>query len=44
MDAMNWLMFANAAFWLGLGFYIAFMGRAQARLEKRVRQWDDNHG
>lgn len=43
MTAINWLMGANAALWLGLGAYVAFLARAQKNLERRVRQWENDH-
>ena len=37
MNALNWLMAANAVLWLGLGAYLARMALAQRHLERRVR-------
>ncbi|MCH5277007.1 MAG: CcmD family protein [Desulfovibrionaceae bacterium] len=36
MNALNWLVAANALLWLGLGAYVAWMARAQRHLEQRV--------
>lgn len=36
MNALNWLMAANAVLWLGLGAYLARLARVQRRLERRV--------
>lgn len=36
MDTLTWVMAANAAVWLGLGFYLAFIGAAQRRLSARL--------
>ena len=44
MSAMSWLMWANIAFWLGLGVYLAFLARNQKLLRDRASQWEDNHG
>lgn len=43
MTALHWLMTANAALWLGLGAYLAFIARAQKALEQRVRQMEMEH-
>lgn len=38
MDTLTWVVGANAAVWLGLGAYLAFMGVAQRRLAARLAQ------
>ena len=38
MDTLTWVVAANAAVWLGLGAYLAFMGVAQRRLAARLAQ------
>lgn len=43
MTAIDWLMGANAALWLGLGAYLAFLARTQKHLQRRVRQWENDH-
>ncbi len=43
MSALHWLMIANAALWLGLGLYLAFIVQTQKRLEERVRQGEMEH-
>ena len=40
MTAVTWLIVANAALWIGLGLYVARMGAAQKKLERRVAQWE----
>jgi CcmD family protein len=35
-----YLFAANAAVWLGLGGYLFFMARANARLERRLAQME----
>lgn len=36
MNALHWLMAANALLWLGLGAYVAWMARSQRHLEQRI--------
>ncbi len=43
MTAVTWLMAANAALWIGLGLYVAFLASAQKRLERRMAQWEADH-
>lgn len=43
MTALNWLICANIALWLGLGAYLAYLARHQKQLLDRVRQWGDRH-
>lgn len=38
MDTLTWVVAANAAVWLGLGAYLAFMGVTQRRLAARLAQ------
>lgn len=40
IDAINWLMAANAAIWLGIGCYAAFLGAKQKRLALRLKQFE----
>lgn len=43
MSAISWLIAANAALWIGLGLYVAFLARTQKNLEIRLRQWESDH-
>lgn len=43
MEALDWLMAANAALWIGLGLYLAFLARTQKRLERRAALWEAHH-
>ena len=43
MTAYSWLILANAALWLGLGFYIARLASAQHSLMRRMKQLEDFH-
>lgn len=38
MDAIHWLMAANAALWIGFGAYLSFLIGKQRALETRVAQ------
>lgn len=40
MDAIIWLMAANAVVWLGFGAYLAFMGSRQRELAARFARWE----
>lgn len=40
MQSSQWLLYANAAVWLGVGAYLFFIARAQQRLERRLRQME----
>ncbi|MFI3272299.1 MAG: CcmD family protein [Pseudomonadota bacterium] len=40
METSQWLLYANASVWLGLGAYLFFVARAQQRLERRLRQME----
>ena len=47
MNALHWLMAANALLWLGLGAYAARLARAQRHLEQRIlrqEETEENHG
>ena len=43
MTAVSWLMAANAALWIGLGLYTAFLAASQKRLERRLSQGEADH-
>ena len=36
MTALSWLMLANMALWIGLGFFVAFLALSQKKLDKRL--------
>ena len=38
MNSYEWILYAGAAVWIGLGLYLAFLASRQAKLSKRVRQ------
>ena len=38
MDTLTWVAAANAAVWIGLGGYLAFLGVTQRRLAARLAQ------
>ena len=40
MDTLYWLMGANAAVWIGLGAYLAFLGARQRALALRLARWE----
>ncbi|MDO5484537.1 MAG: CcmD family protein [Desulfovibrionaceae bacterium] len=40
MDTLTWLVLANAAVWLGIGGYLAFLAIQQHRLAVRLSQWE----
>lgn len=40
MDTLTWIIMANAAVWIGLGAYLAFMGAHQRSLAARLAQWE----
>ena len=40
MDTLTWIIMANAAVWVGLGAYLAFMGSRQRALAARLAQWE----
>lgn len=43
MQGTDWLLYANAAVWLGIGGYLFFVSRAQASFEQRLRQMEMLH-
>lgn len=47
MPALDWLMYANIAVWIGLGAYLALVARAQSALTRRLEHMemeaDDEH-
>ncbi len=43
MTALTWLMAANAALWIGLGLYTAFLAASHKKLERRIAQWESDH-
>ena len=38
MEALFWIMLANAAMWIGLGAYVAFLAFRQQNLQQRIRR------
>ena len=38
MDSYEWILYAGAAVWAGLGLYLCVLARKQANLSRRVRQ------
>ena len=40
MDAIHWLMAANAALWIILGAYLVFIFGRQRSLEARLAQYE----
>lgn len=38
MDMTWWLIIANAAVWLGIGGYLAFLGARQKNIAQQIRQ------
>ncbi|AAS95526.1 CcmD family protein [Nitratidesulfovibrio vulgaris] len=40
MQSTDWLLYANAAVWLGIGAYVFMLARAQKTLERRLRQME----
>ena len=43
MPGLDWFLYANAALWLGLGAYAAFLARQQGRLEQRLARLERCH-
>ena len=37
-----WLFWANVAVWLGLCAYLAFLGRTQAAIRRRIRRLESD--
>lgn len=40
MDTLTWIIMTNAAVWVGLGAYLAFLGARQRTLAARLAQWE----
>lgn len=40
MDTLAWIVMANAAVWIGLGAYLAFLAAQQRALAARLTQWE----
>jgi CcmD family protein len=43
MDAITLLALANAAVWLCLGAYLAFLGMEQRNISARLNRWELLH-
>ncbi|MBQ3059043.1 MAG: CcmD family protein [Desulfovibrio sp.] len=43
MDTLSWVVMTNAAVWLGIGGYLAFLAARQRALSIRLRQWELLH-
>ncbi len=43
MNALYWFAGANAALWIGLGLYIAFLGGRQKKIERRLDRMGGDH-
>ncbi len=43
MDALTWVMLANAAVWLGIGAYVAFLAARQCSLGVRIARMELLH-
>lgn len=41
---MDWLMYASAAVWVGLGLYVGFLASRQSGIENRLRRLERDHG
>jgi len=41
MTEIQWLLYASAVVWLGIGGYAAFLASAQNKLERRVRHLEN---
>ncbi|MBO4318388.1 MAG: CcmD family protein [Mailhella sp.] len=44
MNALYWFAAANAALWIGLGLYIAFLGGRQKKTERKLARMGEYHG
>lgn len=44
MDALTWVVVANAAVWIGLGAYIAFLDAGRRRLAARIALMEGRDG
>ena len=40
MEKIEWIMYACAAVWAGIGFYLFILARRQAVLSRRLRQME----
>ena len=40
MDTLTWVIMANAAVWIGIGAYMAFMAARQRALAARLAQME----
>ena len=38
MDSYEWILYAGAAVWVGLGLYLCLLARKQAALSRRISQ------
>ena len=38
MDSYEWIMYAGAAVWVGLGLYLCLLARKQITLSRRISQ------
>ncbi|MBQ9536511.1 MAG: CcmD family protein [Desulfovibrionaceae bacterium] len=38
MDQLTWVVTANVAVWLGLGFYLFFLSHKQNKLARRLKR------
>lgn len=36
MQSYEWIMYAGALVWAGIGLYVAFLGKRQADLARRI--------
>ncbi|MBO4318196.1 MAG: CcmD family protein [Mailhella sp.] len=43
MNALYWFAAANAALWIGLGAYLAFLGGRQRKTERRLGRMGGSH-
>lgn len=41
---MDWILYANAAVWIGLGGYVFFLMQRQQRLQARLQRLERDHG
>ncbi len=40
MEKIEWVLYACAAIWTGIGLYLFILGRRQAALSRRIRQME----
>ncbi|MDL2267615.1 CcmD family protein [Desulfovibrio sp. OttesenSCG-928-G15] len=38
MNSYEWIMYAGIAVWSGIGLYVCYLGRKQAKLAKRIER------